>query len=158
MEMGRSEIEPRVRSELLARVIPARFFYYFEAAEDLLPVRVGSVDNFVRFGSTRDGSMVCISAADMSIWELSTKVGIGRSLVNSSLDSFLRVMAICEEWISGHERVDDDEEELGEEFIERWVETSEAIRDRVERIDPECLFEGSYWSDFLSDVANGDYE
>ncbi|MBC6471369.1 SUKH-4 family immunity protein [Actinomadura alba] len=142
---------------LRSREAPVRFFYYFTAADNLLLIAADSVGDCLRFGFTRDGNMVCVSAVDSSVWEVPVNETGGESLINSSIDSFLEIMAICEDLISRHERADD-EGELGEEHIERWIETSESICRRIEEIDPSSLFAGSYWSDFLSDVANGDYE
>jgi hypothetical protein len=152
-QAGEEGIAFWARNYLLDRKIPARFFYYFTATDTLVPV-----GGLICFGLTRDQDMVCLEKVDSSVWEVSSRSDGAHSLINSNLDAFLEIMAICEEVISGHERVNDDEQELEEEFIERWIETSNDLRGRIAIIDPPSLFDGSYWSDFLSDVANGDYE
>ncbi|WP_146087638.1 SUKH-4 family immunity protein [Thermomonospora echinospora] len=156
---GLEGVEQQDRRIFESRMLPIRFFHYFEMAGSLEYLSVESVRDFICFGFTRSRDLVCLSIVDSSIWEV-TPVGTGfdKSFINSTLDGFLDVMVVCEDMISGHAREDDDEVELAEEYIERWIATSESIHDRISQIDSRALFPGSYWSDFLSDVANGDYE
>lgn len=104
-ETEEGEIAARARDYLLAQGAPARFFYYFVATEDLRLVPVNEAGELIRFGLTRDQDMVCMSTVDSSVWEVSAKANGTRSLINTSLSSFLEFMAICEERISAHERV-----------------------------------------------------
>lgn len=149
------EMDPEVRIKLQRSGVPARFFHYFEATEVLALVEGLPGGDLVQFGFTRDRDLVCISPTDSSIWEIPEGSAGGRSLINSSLDAFLEIMASCERMILHQEC--GDEEELGEEYIECWSEVSRDLRALMAEVDPSALFDGSYWSDFLSDVENGDY-
>ncbi|WP_165950191.1 SUKH-4 family immunity protein [Actinomadura sp. GC306] len=157
MEAVGGDVDLHVRTELRHLGVPARFFYYFQAAEGLNLIEEGPGVGLVHFGFTRDHRKVCISPTDLSIWEVAENPPIGRSLINSSLEGFLKFMAICEKRISSQQCVDEEEEELGEECIECWLKVANDIRTRMAKGDSSALFDGSYWSDFLSDVENGDY-
>ncbi|QXJ24410.1 SUKH-4 family immunity protein [Actinomadura graeca] len=152
----RIEQRPGLKFEPIVESLPARFFHCFQAVEDLRSALL-SAEQSVGIGFTRDGDLICISAAGSSIWEV-PKAGGGMSLINSDLASFLEIMAVSEELISGCEYLDDGaDEEMDEDYVQRWVAVSEAIRERIASMDPPSLAAGSYWADFLSDVANGDY-
>jgi hypothetical protein len=70
------------------------------------------------------------------------------SMVNANLEAFLEFMGQCEDRYPYYT----DEGDLDDS-----IEASDRLRSELSEIDPGALREGSYWSDFLSDVAIGDY-
>lgn len=139
---------PVARGLLEGVVAPTRFFYWFSTD--------GSVDHlvdptgreFVRFGSNRSDRFVCLALDNLSVLDIRPNDLTVRSLINSDFNKFLDFMATLEARYPYY--TDEDE-------IETMIEASRALREELAEIDSDALAPGTYWSDFLSDVANGDY-
>jgi hypothetical protein len=141
-------VDPAARGLLESRKIPTRFFFYFRSDGTVETVHGGSGRTFVRFGYTRDKEYICLAGDDLTVVEISPRDNSVISLAGSSLGQFLDIMAFCEDRYPYYTDEDD---------IDTTIEASSSLRRNLSAIDSEALSPGSYWSNFLSDVANGDY-
>lgn len=141
-------VDPAVRGLLENRSIPARFFFYFRSDGTVETFEGGSGQALVRFGYTRDNEYICLAAGDLNVLEVLPRDNSVISLAGSGLDQFLELMAACEDRYPYYTDEDD---------IETSIEAASSLERELSAIDPEAISPGSYWSNFLSDVANGDY-
>jgi hypothetical protein len=141
------QVDPAVRGLLESRSIPARFFSYFRSNGTVEAIRDGSGRKLVRFGYTRDNEYICLAAGDLTVLEVLPRDNSAISLAGSGLDQFLDLMAACEDRYPYY---------TDEGDIETSIEVASSLKRELSAIDPEAISPGSYWSNFLSDVANGD--
>jgi hypothetical protein len=133
---------------LRRRPVPTRFFYWFKT-DGTVTRQIDSAGRvLVRFGLARSDEYICLTLDDLSIVEVVPADSSVISLVNTDLDKFLDSMAFCETRYPYYTDQDD---------VDVTIAVSTALRDGLAKIDPRALLPGSYWSNFLADVANGDY-
>jgi hypothetical protein len=138
-------------TDLLAtRSVPVRFFHYFWTDGSIERLTDGNGRSFVRFGFTRGDELICLALDDLSILQIWPHDLSILTMVNSDLDNFLGFMALCEERYPYYT-------DEGEGDFEVFIEASERLNGELAQIDSGALAPGSYWSNFLADVSNGDY-
>jgi hypothetical protein len=139
---------PVVGDLLRRRSVPTRFFYWFKTDGTVTRQVDPSGRVLVRFGLTRSDEYICLVLDDLSIVEAAATDSSVISLVNTDLDKFLDFMAFCEDRYPYYTEQDD---------IDVTIAASSSLRDGLTQMDPNAFLPGSYWCNFLADVANGDY-
>jgi hypothetical protein len=126
--------------------LPRRFFHYFTTDGVLRPIDSGT--GIIGFGYSIVGDHVALDTGNGRVVLVRAKTRCIFSVVNSSLANFVDFLQVCESRYPYYpEKVGFDDSELA----------AEAIEGQLADIDPVALDPGTYWSDFISDVANGIY-
>ena len=126
--------------------LPQRFFHYFTTDGLLRPLDHGT--GIIRFGYSISGDYIAVDSASGRVVLANAKTSSISSVVNSSLANFIDFLQVCESRYPYYA----DEGDLDDS-----IQAAEALRNELASIDPAALEPGTYWSDFLSDVAIGDY-
>jgi len=127
--------------------LPRRFFNYFVTDGILRPLG-GEGSHLTGIGYTRTGNDIAIRGDTGQVVLVRKGSFEIASMVNTNLEAFLEFMGLCEDRYPYYT----DEGDLDDS-----IEASDGLRSELNEIDPGALGQGSYWSDFLSDVAIGDY-
>lgn len=126
--------------------LPRRFFHYFTTDGVLRPIDSGT--GIIGFGYSIAGDHVALDTGSGRVVLVRAKTGFIFSVINSSLGSFVDFLQVCESRYPYYpDKVGFDDAELA----------AEALQGQLADIDPVALDPGTYWSDFISDVANGIY-
>lgn len=142
-------LPPSVGDVLAGGRIPAEFFHYFRS--DGAAEQISSPDgrHLTRIGFTRSGDYVAVDDDNLTVLQLRPVDLAVSSVINTTLESFAEFLAICEDEYPYY--TDDDS------GFEACEAAADNLRSVLMRIDARALDPGTYWSDFLADVANGDY-
>jgi SUKH-4 immunity protein len=133
--------------DTLSVTLPRRFFNYFVTDGILRPLEGGG-GHLAGIGYTRTGDDIAIRGDTGQVVLVRKDSFEIASMVNTNLEAFCEFMGLCEDRYPYYT----DEGDLDDS-----IEASDGLRSELSGIDPAALREGSYWSDFLSDVAIGDY-
>lgn len=128
--------------------LPSRFFHYFMTAEAFHSLGRSGRAGLVEIGRSRSGDLVAVEENTGKVVLADPENLRVSSVINVNLEAFIRFMEICEDRYPYYS----DEGDLDES-----IEFAMSLRDELTLVDPDALSPGSYWSDFISDVANGDY-
>ena len=143
-------LPPAVRIVFGNGSIPVRFFYYF-SSDSLVEDVPGVADRrLIRFGFSLSRDYILVDLDTLEVLQVRPRDLKVVSLVNSSLDSFISFLALSED---RYPYYDDN----GEGDFDLFMAVSNELKSKMAQIDARALAPGSYWSDFLSDVGNGDY-
>jgi hypothetical protein len=130
--------------------IPKRFFYYFTADGGIEEVQGVPGRRLARFGHTRPGDYVAVDLDTSEVFHIRVRGTGDVTLINSSLEAFSEFMWLCETrypyYTTG-----------GDADFDVFVAAANRLKSELSLIDSHAFEPGSYWSDFLSDVGNGDY-
>jgi hypothetical protein len=127
--------------------LPRRFFYYFTTDGDLRPLGGGET-RLTGIGYASTGDDIAVDGDTGQVVLVCRGTSEGASLINTSLDAFVNFLRLCEDRYPYYT----DEGDLDDS-----IEAASSLRSELVGIDPDALRQGSYWSDFLSGVAMGDY-
>ncbi|MFC1429409.1 SUKH-4 family immunity protein [Streptacidiphilus sp. N1-3] len=131
-------------------LIPTRFFHYFRADPAIERVPDSEGRDLTRIGFSLSGDYIVVGSKDGNLLQVDSVDLHTVSVVNSSLNAFVAFMSLCEERYPYYS-------DAGEGDFEVSIAASEQLGEELTPLDPGALVPGTYWSDFLSDVANGDY-
>ncbi|MGX4736166.1 SUKH-4 family immunity protein [Kitasatospora griseola] len=131
-------------------LFPTRFFHYFRADPAIERMSDSEGHELTRVGFSLSGDYIVVGSTDGRVLQVDSVDVHTVSVVNSSLNAFADFMSLCEERYPYYS-------DSGEGDFEVSIAASEQLREELTPLDPGALAPGTYWSDFLSDVANGDY-
>ena len=145
------EALPAALSSVFASgAIPSKFFYYFTADSAIEEVHGVPGRRVVRFGYTRPGDFVAVDLDNFEVLQIRAGATNVTALINSSIEAFSDFMRLCEErypyYVTG-----------GDSDFDVFMSAADVLKSGLAVIDSRAFEPGSYWSDFLSDVGNGDY-
>jgi hypothetical protein len=136
-------------------VLPLRFFHYFmtDGSAELMKSSAGRP--VLRFGFSRGSDVICLALDDLSVVELTSRDNSIVSFVNTSMEKLIDFLGLCEDRYPYYPAAEDEDEDEGDFLVS--MQAADRLRAELLPIDEPALAPGTYWSDFLSDVANGDY-
>lgn len=134
-----------VRGQLRHASLPDSLITIFRKDAEFPDVQADG-RHMVRIGHSREQEDIAIDVATGEV--VLVDGGSVAGVVNTDLDSFVRSL----EFVAGHLPFYSEEDDF-----EEAEEAARQLADGLAAIDSRSADEGSYWADFLSDVADGDY-
>jgi hypothetical protein len=149
VELSGSDLPERLAAQFLRLVVPSKEIGGITAEPKLRVVLAPDGSELIQFGRYSYGP-ICLDPATGHVVDMVESRGEivrGPLLVNSSLEQFIQTTKAATELFPYHEEDPDGDFEAA----------ANALRARLEPIDPQAWSQDGFWDTFYWDVAIGDY-